>query len=105
MERKKIVTKHYFRLIVASAIVALGSALLAFTLKHLTEYFEHLFFNKINNFRHALYVYLNHPQIGAILIKNLGNVKIAEIIAKHHQKINHKDSIELNILQRADNEN
>ena len=43
--------------------------------------------------------------IGATLIKKLGNVKIAEIIAKHHQKINHKDSIELNILQRADNEN
>ena len=61
--------------------------------------------NKITNLRHALYVYLNHPQIGAILIKNLGNVKIAEIIAKHHQKINHKDSIELDILQRADNEN
>ena len=61
--------------------------------------------NKIKNIRHAIYIYLNHPEIGAMLIKNLGNNNIAEIVAKHHQKFDVNESLELYILKRADNEN
>lgn len=61
--------------------------------------------NKIDNIRHAMYVYLNHPVIGAGLIKNIGNNSIADIIARHHQDVDVSESIELYILKRADNEN
>ena len=95
MERTKIVTKHYFRLIVASAIVALGSALLAFTLKHLTEYFEHLFFNKINNFNSIYFIFL--PTIGITAIfflrkyffQNRKNKGITEIYKTLDQRKDH----------------
>lgn len=62
MERSKIVTQHYFRLIAASLIVALTSALLAFTLKHLTEYFQHHIFNFLENKYALALIFL--PTIG-----------------------------------------
>lgn len=41
MNRTKVITHHYFKLILVSLLVGLLSALLAFSLKHLTEFFEH----------------------------------------------------------------
>ena len=85
MERKKIVTQHYFRLIAASMLVGLGSALLAFTLKHFTEYFEHHIFNTVRENYAALFIIL--PTIGITAIfflrkyffRNRKNKGIAEI--------------------------
>ncbi|WP_326987810.1 hypothetical protein [Chryseobacterium sp. MP_3.2] len=62
MERKKILTQHYFRFITASMLVGLACALLAFTLKYLTEYFERHLFKFIQGKYSALFIVL--PTIG-----------------------------------------
>lgn len=95
MERKKIVTQHYFRLIIASMLVGLGSALLAFTLKHLTEYFEHYLFNSIQGQYAVLFIIL--PTIGITAIfflrkyffQNRKNKGIAEIYKTLDQRKDH----------------
>lgn len=95
MERKKIVTQNYFRLIVASLIVALGSALLAFSLKHLTEFFEHHLFNSIAGTNAALFIIL--PSIGITAIyflrkyvfQNRRNKGITEIYKTLDQRKDH----------------
>lgn len=95
MERKKIVTQHYFRLIVASIIVALGSSLLAFTLKHLTEYFQHHLFNAVSGSYTILFIIL--PSIGITsiyflrkyLFRNRKNKGITEIYKTLDQRKDH----------------
>lgn len=95
MERKKIVTHHYLRLIAASAIVGLASALLAFGLKHLTEYFEHHIFNTVGSTSAALFIIL--PTIGITAIyflrkyafKNRRNKGITEIYKTLDQRKDH----------------
>lgn len=95
MERKKIVTQQYFRLVVASIVVGLASALLAFTLKHITEYFEHRFFNFIQNRYAVLFVIL--PSIGITsiyflrkyLFQNKKNKGITEIYKTLDQRKDH----------------
>lgn len=95
MERTKIVTQHYFRLIVASMLVGLGSALLAFTLKHLTEFFEHYLFNSIAGKYSALFIIL--PTIGITAIfflrktvfENRKNKGITEIYKTLDQRKDH----------------
>ena len=77
--------QYYFRLVVASVIVGLGSALLAFTLKHLTEYFQHHIFDSIAGRYSALFIIL--PTIGITsifflrkyLFRNRKNKGITEI--------------------------
>ncbi len=95
MERKKIVTQHYLRLIIASMLVGLASALLAFALKHLTEYFEHHIFNLVNNKSTVLFIIL--PSIGITAIyflrkyvfKNRRNKGITEIYKTLDQRKDH----------------
>lgn len=85
MERNKIVTQHYFRLIVASLFVGLASALLAFTLKQITEYCEDYFFHTIKNRFSPLFIILPSVGITAIyflrkyLFQNRKNKGITEI--------------------------
>lgn len=95
MERKKIVTQHYFRLIIASAFVGLGSALLAFTLKHLTEFGEHFLFEYISKTQALLFVIL--PTFGITTIfflrkyafRNRKNKGITEIYKTLDQRKEH----------------
>ena len=95
MERNKIVTQHYFRLVVASIIVGLASALLAFTLKHLTEYFQHHLFNSISGSYTILFIIL--PSIGITsiyflrkyLFRNRKNKGITEIYKTLDQRKDH----------------
>lgn len=95
MERKKIVTQHYFRLIVASIIVGLASAILAFSLKHLTEYFEHHLFNAVNATYSALFIILPSVGITTIyflrkyLFQNRKNKGITEIYKTLDQRKDH----------------
>lgn len=95
MERQKIVTQHYFRLIVASALVGLTSALLAFSLKHLTEYFEHHLFNTVAGKYSALFIILPTIGITAIfflrkyLFRNRKNKGITEIYKTLDQRKDH----------------
>lgn len=95
MERQKIVTQHYFRLIVASALVGLTSALLAFSLKHLTEYFEHHLYNTVAGKYSALFIILPTIGITAIfflrkyLFRNRKNKGITEIYKTLDQRKDH----------------
>lgn len=76
-------------------MVALGSALLAFALKHLTEFFEHLFFNKIQNYNALYFIFL--PTVGITTIfflrkyffQNRKNKGIAEIYKTLDQRKDH----------------
>ena len=52
-----------------------------------------------------LYIYYNHPMIGAAKLKAIGMVSEAEIVAKHHNAAEETDSIELKILKLADEQN
>ena len=76
-------------------LVGLGSALLAFTLKHLTEYFEHHIFNAIEGKYAVLFIIL--PTIGITAIfflrkyffQNRKNKGIAEIYKTLDQRKDH----------------
>lgn len=52
-----------------------------------------------------LYIYYNHPAIGAEKLRAIGMINTAEIVARHHAAPNQKDSIELKILKIADEQN
>jgi chloride channel protein, CIC family len=85
VNRKKIVIDSYFKLIITSSIVALLSTLLAFSIKHLTEYFESNIFDFAKE--HTNYLYIILPSIGIAIIyflrkhlfKNKKNKGITEI--------------------------
>jgi CIC family chloride channel protein len=66
VHRKKTITNNYFKLIFASILVGLASALLAYSLKHLTEFFEHHIFNRINAIDPLLFILL--PTLGITAI-------------------------------------
>ena len=95
MQRKKILTQHYFRLIIAAALVGLASALLAFALKHLTEYFEHYLFSYFKGKYTAFFIILPTVGITAIFFlrkyffQNRKNKGIAEIYKTLDQRKDH----------------
>ncbi len=76
-------------------IVGLASALLAFTLKHLTEFFEHYFFNFVHNKYAVLFIILPSIGITAIyflrkyLFQNRKNKGITEIYKTLDQRKDH----------------
>ena len=95
MERKKTIQHSYLKLIIASIIVSLLSSALAYTLKHFTEYFEHLVFNTVDKFNPTLFILL--PSIGITAIyflrkyvfKNRKNKGITEIYNTLDKRKNH----------------
>ncbi|MEO8795412.1 MAG: chloride channel protein [Daejeonella sp.] len=95
MERKKIKQHGYFKLIIASLIIGFSCSILAFTLKHLTEFFEHKIFNAVTNINPAIFVLL--PTIGITsiyflrkyLFKNRKNKGITEIYKTIDQRKDH----------------
>ena len=76
-------------------MVGLASALLAFTLKHLTEFFEHYFFNFVQNKYAVLFIILPSIGITAIyflrkyLFQNRKNKGITEIYKTLDQRKDH----------------
>lgn len=62
VERKKIITHHYYKLVFISVLISVLSCALAFSLKHITEHFQHEIFNTANATSKALFVLL--PTIG-----------------------------------------
>lgn len=76
-------------------MVSLASALLAFSLKHLTEYFEHYLFNSIQNKYAVLFIILPSVGITAIyflrkyLFQNRKNKGITEIYKTLDQRKDH----------------
>ena len=58
---------------------------------------------KLDNLRHAIFIYYNHPVISAALLKECGvSDKIIDLVSKHHLPETPNDSLELNILRQAD---
>ena len=60
---------------------------------------------KIENLRHAFYIYFYHAARGANMLRDIGDDAIAEIIAKHHDAPLPDDCQELKLLRTADNLN
>lgn len=94
MERQVIINRNYFRLILISTFVALCAALLAFSLKKFTEFFEHYLFTTASNYS-ALIILLPTVGITAIyflrkyLFKNKKNKGITEIYKTLDQRKDH----------------
>ncbi|MDQ6532175.1 chloride channel protein [Flavobacterium sp. LHD-85] len=94
MERHKIIHRNYFKLILISIFVGLCGALLAFSLKKLTEFFEHCLFNIASNYSAAIILF---PTIGITAIyflrkyafKNRKNKGITEIYKTLDQRKDH----------------
>ncbi len=95
MERKKIITQNYLKLAITSLLIGVGSALLAISLKHITEFFEHKIINGVNNYHPILFILL--PTIGITsiyflrkcLFKNRKNKGITEIYKTIDQRKDH----------------
>ena len=52
--------------------------------------------------RHVIYVYYEHPKIGAEMLRAIGDECEAAIIEKHHSEPKADEPIELTLLRRAD---
>lgn len=95
MERKKIQRHYYFRLILISALIALISSFLAFSLKKTTEFFQEHLFEFANHGKSWLFIFLPTIGITAIyflrkyLFKNRKNKGIAEIYKTVDQRKDH----------------
>lgn len=61
---------------------------------------------KIDNLRHAVYIYYNHAARGAAMLQAAGvSVELAGIVARHHEAPAAGDPAELALLKQADNLN
>ncbi len=95
MERKKVIAHHYYKLVLISILISLISCLLAFSLKHVTEYFEHRVFDTVENTHRILLVILPTIGITAIyflrkyLFLNRKNKGITEIYKTLDQRKEH----------------
>ncbi|MBP2626716.1 MAG: metal dependent phosphohydrolase [Firmicutes bacterium] len=59
--------------------------------------------SRVDNIRHAFYIYFNHAQRSAAMLKEIGsNPQIVEIVAKHHEAPADYDPLELVILRKSD---
>lgn len=60
--------------------------------------------NRLDNIRHAFYVYFHHPERSAELVRALGaGDAVADIIKRHHEPEAAGEPVELILLRRADN--
>lgn len=60
--------------------------------------------NKLDNLRHAVYIYFYHPERSAAMLEALGECPlIVKIAGEHHKAPAADDPPELNILRQADN--
>lgn len=95
MERKKVIVHHYYKLVVISILISVICCLLAFSLKHLTEYFEHRVLSGVETDHRILLVILPTIGITAIyflrkyLFLNRKNKGITEIYKTLDQRKEH----------------
>lgn len=61
--------------------------------------------NKIDNLRHAFYIYFYHPKISKEKLKAVGLTDLAELVSRHHEAPTDDDPLELVILREADDAN
>jgi len=95
VERKKVIVHHYYKLVVISILISVICCLLAFSLKHLTEYFEHRVLSGVETDHRILLVILPTIGITAIyflrkyLFLNRKNKGITEIYKTLDQRKEH----------------
>jgi putative nucleotidyltransferase with HDIG domain len=59
--------------------------------------------SKLNNLRHAFYIYYHHANRSAIMLQGIGESRqVVEIVAKHHKTPADSDPLELILLRKAD---
>ena len=59
--------------------------------------------NRLDNLRHAVHVYFNHPQRGATILQTAGSEQsLIDVIAFHHHVSRAEDPPELILLRQAD---
>ena len=66
MERKKVIYHNYYKLTIVSILISIFCCLLAFSLKHITEFFEYSIFNFIKKSNALLFIIL--PSVGITII-------------------------------------
>ena len=95
MQRKKLQRTYYFRLIMMSLIIGMMAALLAFTLKWMTEHFQEVIFQFAEHHNHLLFILLPTVGITAIyflrkyFFQNRRNKGITEIYKTLDQRKDH----------------
>lgn len=61
---------------------------------------------RLDNLRHAFYIYFHHPARGAELLTQAGtDLQIINIVRKHHKPTSAEDCVELQLLKQADSLN
>ncbi|WP_346354813.1 HD domain-containing protein [Azotosporobacter soli] len=61
---------------------------------------------KIDNVRHAVYIYFNHPKRSAIFLREIGTESdVIEIVSRHHKAPVKDEPPELALLRQADSLN
>jgi len=59
--------------------------------------------NKLDNIRHAFYIYWHHAERSAAMLKEINAApQVVEIVAKHHEAPADNDPLELVILRMSD---
>ena len=59
--------------------------------------------SKIDNLRHAFYIYFHHAERGSMMLKEINSSpQLVDIIAKHHEAPTDYDPLELVILRKSD---
>lgn len=62
--------------------------------------------SKLDNLRHAFYIYFNHAFRSAELLRTAGtDQRVIDIVSKHHKAPTNSDSLELVLLRQADDLN
>lgn len=61
---------------------------------------------KIDNFRHAVFVYYHHPERSRDILEEIGSEQnLVDIVAAHHRPARNNDPPELKVLKEADEMN
>jgi putative nucleotidyltransferase with HDIG domain len=61
--------------------------------------------NRLDNLRHAFYIYFNHAERSKEKLIAIGLDELADIVSKHHKAPASDDQLELTILRKADDVN
>ena len=62
--------------------------------------------SKLDNIRHAFYIYFNHAEQSAAMLKEIeASSRMVEIVARHHKAPTDYDPLELVILRKSDDLN
>jgi len=61
--------------------------------------------NKLDNLRHAFYIYFHHAKRSEAKLQAIGLIELAVLVSKHHKAPAGDDPLELILLREADEKN